>query len=174
MKQAVFLDRDGTLIEDCGYLSDPSQVLIYDNTIDALKLLKEKFELFIVTNQSGIALGEITMDDAIRVNSYIEKKLADAGIIIKEVYICPHQKEDRCNCQKPKPFFAEKAAAQYSLDLSKSYAIGDHLHDVEFAQCFGGEGVYVLTGHGTHHEAQVPDNVKIANDIYEAAQYIVS
>ena len=173
MKPAVFLDRDGNLIKDSGFLFDPAKAVIYPFTVEALKLLQEKFDLFIVTNQCGIANGLIRKEEADAVNQHIIDILAENGIEIKECYVCPHAIDAGCKCRKPQPFFAEQAAAKYNLDLSRSYVIGDHLSDINFAKAFGGTGVYVMTGHGGHHRHSVPDDVIVCKNLLYAARKII-
>src|SRR5437879_3508107 len=98
-KPAVFLDRDGTLIEDAGFLRDVARVDFYPQTFSALCRLGE-FVLFIVTNQSGIAEGQIRTEEARAVNDYVVQRLAEAGTSIRAVYCCPHQRTDACECMK--------------------------------------------------------------------------
>ena len=105
-KKAVFLDRDGTIIHDNGYLSDTAQVEFFPDTFEALKRLQSEYELFIVTNQSGISKGITAEEDVQKVNDYIDGILRSHGIIIREWMVCPHQTEDNCACKKPKPFFS--------------------------------------------------------------------
>lgn len=103
-KPAVFLDRDGTIIEDAGYLREAAQVLFYPQTFSALRRLGD-FVLFIVTNQSGIAKGQIRSEEADAVNHHVVQCLAAAGTTIRDVYCCPHQRSDACACMKPSPYF---------------------------------------------------------------------
>ena len=173
MKQAIFLDRDGTLIKDSGFLRDPAKVAFYSFTVEALKLLQEKFDLFIVTNQCGIANGIISQDEVDKVNRFIIETLAEKGIDIKDCYACPHAVDAGCKCRKPQTFFAKQAALNYGLDLSRSWVIGDHLSDINFAKAFGGQGIYVLTGHGGHHRHSVPDDVIVSKNILYAARKII-
>ena len=174
MKAAIFLDRDGNLIKDSGFLSDPAKAFIYPFTVEALKLLQKKFDLFIVTNQCGIARGIISAEEADAVNKHIIDFLSTNGIDIKECYVCPHDIDEGCKCRKPQPFFAEQAAVKYNLDLSRSYVIGDHLSDINFAETFGGTGIYVMTGHGGHHRHSVPDDVIVCRNLLYAAKKIIS
>ncbi len=153
---AIFLDRDGTLIEDRGYLHDPDTVHFFPDTIAALQSLHPFFRLFMVTNQAGIGDGVIAYQDAVRINRFVENRLASVGILISASYICPHARGTMCQCRKPNPFFALSAAREFDLDLPRSVAIGDHPHDVEFGRNFGGSGVYVLTGHGSRHRTELP------------------
>lgn len=159
-KPAVFLDRDGTLIEDAGFLRDSAQVFFYPETFSALCRLGN-FELFIVTNQSGIAKGEILAEEADAVNRYVVQRLAEAGTTIRAVYCCPHQRSDGCECMKPSPYFLRIAERDHEIDLARSFVVGDHPSDVELAHAVGARGIYVLTGHGAKHRAdlQVPATI---------------
>ncbi len=172
--KAIFIDRDGTLIEDRGFLSRPEQVVFYNNTFSALSRLKEQYQLFIVTNQSCISGGQVTSEDVDNVNAYVVKTLASENIPIAEVYTCPHVKEDLCLCRKPKPYFLHQAGNKYNLDLTQCYTIGDHYSDVKLGENVGGKGIYVLTGHGTKHHAELKNETIVAKDIEEAADYIIA
>ncbi|NOZ64567.1 MAG: HAD family hydrolase [Caldiserica bacterium] len=173
-RSAIFLDRDGTLIEDSGYIHDPSQVVFFEDTIPALRCLSEYFLLFIVTNQTGIAKGIISLQDVKRVNNHILSILAMEGIQVVEVYICPHAREDNCLCIKPKPFFLRKSEKDHGIDLKSSFVIGDHPHDVEFAENAGAKGIFLLSGHGSKHLHEIDQNaVVVARGIKEASEIIL-
>jgi len=169
---AIFLDRDGTIIEDVGHLRDPSEVVFFPETSEALRRLQDYFLLFIVTNQAGIAEGRISLDNANRVNRGIVTTLAERGIVIKDVYVCPHNRSDGCYCIKPKPYFLRKAAALYDVDLSRSFTVGDHPHDIQLAKNVGAQGIYVFTGHGEKHLAELPQDTEVAAGIMDAAEKI--
>lgn len=171
-RPAVFLDRDGTLIEDRGHLRDPDEVVFFPDAFDALRRLQERFLLFIVTHQNGIAKGILTADEVNRVNAHVVARLAGGGVSIREVYTCPHQRSDGCACIKPKPFFPRRAAAEHGVDLESSWSVGDHPADAELARGVGGRGVFVLTGHGEKHRAEIPPGVPVAAGIAEAADLI--
>ena len=174
MTKAVFLDRDGTLIEDRGDLAHPSQVVFFGDTVGALRRLAEHYLLFIVTNQSGVAKGTITPEDVQRVNAYIEQYLAAQGIPLAATYVCPHQRSCGCRCIKPKPYFLQQAERDFGADLSRSFTVGDHPHDVAFALRAGAVGVYVLSGHGRKHRAGVPEQAIVVEGIREAADWILA
>lgn len=166
---AVFLDRDGTIIEDNGYLKQKSQVLFYPGVFDVLRELQKNFKLFIVSNQSGISKGFITVDDVKMIHQYTKETLLKEGIRIEGFYFCPHAKEDACFCIKPKPYFVFKAAAAYNIDLTRSFFIGDHPQDVEVADfVLGMKGIYLLTGHGRKHRHQVKPGAEIADNLQAA------
>jgi D-glycero-D-manno-heptose 1,7-bisphosphate phosphatase len=100
--------------------------------------------------------------------------LADAGVAISAVYVCPHCREDGCVCIKPNPHFLHKAAAEFSVSLCDSYVVGDHPHDVELAEHAGAQGVYVCTGHGMKHLDELGESTVVVADIGAAAEWILS
>ena len=171
---AVFLDRDGTIIEDRGHLRAPSEVVFFPDTFEALLQLQKHFLLFIVTNQPGIAEGTIRRTEADQVNSAVVTALAERGIEVAEVYVCCHRRSDNCRCIKPKPYFLKRAASHYGLDLGKSFTVGDHPHDVQLAKNVGARGIYVLTGHGLKHAAELPEDIESVQGIMEASEKITS
>jgi len=176
MKPAVFLDRDGTIIKDNGYIGQINKVEFYPFTFDCLKQLQKKFLLFIVTNQSGIAKGIVTSKQVDEVNDFILNKLKSEGINISALYSCPHHRNDNCKCHKPKTMFAELASKDFEIDLKKSYMIGDHPADVEFALNIGAKGIYVLTGHGKKHYAEIKmmdyyDKINVFQSLKTAIKY---
>lgn len=173
-KAAVFLDRDGTIIEDRGHVRSLSDVVFFPETFDALRELQKHFLLFIVTNQPGIAKGIITRNDVNCVNTHVITKFAEAGIKICDLYVCPHRRSDKCRCIKPESYFLRKAAKIYGLDLSRSFTIGDHPHDIQLARNVGAMGIYVLTGHGWKHFDELPEDTEMASGMAEAAEMIMS
>ncbi len=171
---AVFLDRDGTIIEDRGDLSRVEDVVFFSDTFESLRRLNAKFRLFLITNQSGVSKGTITMHDVQRVNKHVVNVLQDEGIAVDDVFVCPHDKSDECKCRKPSPYYLEVAAERYGIDLKRSYVLGDHPHDVETAIAAGGCGVYLLTGHGIRHIAELGDGDRIvAACLSDAADMIL-
>lgn len=171
---AVFLDRDGTIIEDRGHLRSPSEVVFFPHIVSALQKLQEHYRLFIVTHQPGIARGLLRVDEVARVNDYIVAELRKHGIVVSEVYCCPHLREDGCVCVKPRPHFLQQAADAYGVDLQESFAVGDHPHDVLLADNAGATGLYVLTGHGAKHRAELPAGKAVVSGIREAAEWILA
>ncbi len=174
LRPAIFWDRDGTLIEDRGHLADPAEAVFFPETIDALRRLQDRYLFFIVTNQSGVAQGAITMDDAARVNAHVVGRLAGEGIEIAAVYVCPHTRADGCACIKPNPHFLHQAAKQFRLSLRDSFAVGDHPHDVELAERAGARGVYVCTGHGRKHLGELRGHEIVVPDVRAAADWILA
>jgi len=171
---AVFLDRDGTLIEDRGTIKHTSDVVFYPFTNEALALLQDTFLLFIITNQSGIAKGLITEKEVSAIHKHIINTLKEEEIAIYDVFCCPHKNEDNCDCKKPKTGLIEKARQMYNIDLNRSYIIGDHPSDVQCGNNAGMTPVYLLTGHGNEHKNEIAGETLICDNLLAAAKYITS
>ncbi len=169
---AVFLDRDGTIIEDRGHLRSPADVVFFPDSVSALQRLQKHFSLFIVTHQPGVSGGILSAGDVARVNEYVVAELRRHGVVFSDVYCCPHQREEGCACIKPRPFFLRKAAREHNVDLARSFVVGDHPHDVVLADNAGATGVYVLTGHGARHRDGLPDGRTVVPGIREAVDWI--
>jgi len=170
---AVFLDRDGTLIEDKGYISSPEQVEFIPKSIDALKLLKScGFKLIVITNQSGIARKYLNIKQLKAIHERINSILALNKIKLDAIYFCPHHPDEKCLCRKPNIKLALKAAKRFNLDLKKCFSVGDKITDVIFGKKFGGKGILVLTGFGKKEKLIQRPNY-IAKDFYSAAEWIV-
>lgn len=173
-RPAVFLDRDGTLIEDRGHLRCTADVVFYPETMTSLRLLQQNYLLFIVSNQSGVGQGLLTTQDVEHVNDYVVEQLAAAGVTMTEVYYCPHQRSDNCVCIKPNPHFLQQAAERHNVDLPRSYTIGDHPHDAYLAETVGASGIYLLTGHGRQHCGELTGNFPVVAGIAEATEWIMN
>jgi D-glycero-D-manno-heptose 1,7-bisphosphate phosphatase len=179
MNQAVFLDRDGTMIADVNYLSRPDQVKIFPSTRTGLKKLCDRdFLLFIVSNQSGVGRGYFTMADVENVNEALCNDLARDGIRIKKIYIAPEKPEDPSYGRKPSPRFLFDARDEFDLDLSQSFIIGDKLIDLQCGWSAGvKKSILVRTGYGAEVErASVPRlaNAVIVDDLDQAAAVILN
>ncbi|HYZ17751.1 MAG TPA: HAD family hydrolase [Candidatus Acidoferrum sp.] len=142
-RAAVFLDRDGTLIEDKGFLADPAVVTILPTVVDALRLLRARgFATVVVSNQSGIARGYFD-DDAVRaVNGEIARRLAGDGVAIDAWYWCSHY-DDGCSCRKPAPGLIDRAIEEHGFVLDGGAVVGDRGSDVALAHAVGIPGILV-------------------------------
>jgi len=173
-RRAVFLDRDGVLIQDVGYLSRPDQVRVLGGVPAALRRLREAgFLLLVVTNQSAIARGWLTEDDLATIHDMLNKELAGAGAGIDAFYYCPHLPDGEvaayartCECRKPAPGMILEAARQWGVVLDRSYVIGDSARDVEAGRRAGCRTI--LVGSGPTCEADA-----CARDLAEAADRVL-
>jgi len=164
MKRAVFLDRDGTIIEDKNYLRDPLEMVILPTAAMALKHLQTAgFRLFIVSNQSGVGRGFFTMADVERVNQHLKQEFGRLGVRFEKIYVAPEAPEAPSRGRKPSPQFLFDARQEFGLDLAQSFMIGDKLTDLE---CGWNAGVkkciLVRTGYGKDWEKASPEKVKLA------------
>lgn len=177
LNRAVFFDRDGTLIEEVGFLDHLDRVVLFPWTIDALRLLqREGFKLGVVTNQSGVARGYFDEAFVDTVHARIAAELARGGVTIDRWYFCPHHPSDTCACRKPRPGMLQQAMQDLQLDLTQSYVVGDRWLDVQLAHNVSATGVLVRTGHGiaeeAQHAAEAKDAIVVAN-VMDAASWIV-
>ena len=144
MKRAVFLDRDGTLINDPGYARDPDQVQLLPGVAAAVRQLNQSGLLaIVVTNQSGIARGLLTEGEYRSIEARVDSLLAAEGARLEAHYFCPHLPEisGPCECRKPGTLLYRQAAQRFSIDLAGSWWVGDRLRDVEPATALGGQGI---------------------------------
>ncbi|MGP6159417.1 MAG: D-glycero-alpha-D-manno-heptose-1,7-bisphosphate 7-phosphatase [Vulcanimicrobiaceae bacterium] len=136
------MDRDGTLMEDSGFIGDPAAVLVLDGVVDALRLLADAgFERIVVTNQSGVARGYFADADVERVNAELASRLAKAGATIDAFYYCAHL--EACDCRKPHPGLVRRAELERKLDLARSVVFGDRGSDIRLAHNVGIPGILV-------------------------------
>lgn len=172
-RPAVFLDRDGTLIEDPGYLGEPDGVVLIPGVPEALRRLREAgFALVVVSNQAGVARGLFSEEDVRAVNDRLQALLASEGAAVDAWYWCPHHQEfgGPCACRKPGTELLERAARDLGLNLGASWMVGDHPTDVQAGQRAGGRGILVLTGHGGHGD--VPPRTLVARDLAHAVEMV--
>jgi D-glycero-D-manno-heptose 1,7-bisphosphate phosphatase len=178
LRAAVFLDRDGTLMEEKEYLHLPEQVAVFSGVGPALKSLKDAgFALFIVSNQSGVGRGYFTMADVERVNRHLAGELERMGAGIEKIYVAPEAPDQPSRARKPSPQFLFDARDEFGLDLSRSYMIGDKLIDLECGWNAGVKKcVLVRTGYGADWERKSPGKLEravVADDLAAAAHWIL-
>lgn len=182
MEKAIFIDKDGTLIENIPFNSDPEKIKLFPDAGEALKLLKEKaFKLIVITNQPGIALGYFKKEALEDVRRRLQLLLERYQVQLDGFYYCPHDIKGcispysiDCPCRKPKPGMLLQAAQDMDIDLSKSWMLGDILHDVEAGTAAGCRTVLVDRGNETEwqwNEYRVPTFT--ARQLKEAAVRIV-
>jgi len=175
MNKAIFYDRDGVLNEDTNYPYKIEDFILLPNVIEALTLLKDQFKFVIITNQSGIGRGYFTMDDFNNFNNHLLNILSKHNIKFEKTYVCPHTKEDNCDCRKPKTTFIKQAEKEFNIDLEQSFLIGDHPHDIQLGKDAGIKTILMLTGHGLKHKEEIQEKPDfIAHNLLEAAQWIMN
>lgn len=175
-RAAVFLDRDGTIIVERDYLRDPAAVELEPAAVEGLRRLSAAgLRLVVLTNQSGIARGYFDAAAADAVNRRVADLLVDQGVAIAGWYICPHGPLDDCDCRKPRPQLARRAAADLDIALAGSWVIGDKRSDVELADAIGASGILVTTGHGGDHVAWAKAHERaVVRDLIEASALVLS
>ena len=184
MRPAVFLDRDGTLIEEAGYLDRLERLVFYPYTIDAVRLLNRAgLALVIVTNQAGVARGIVREEFVAEAHRHIRLRLEAGGARVDGFYYCPHHPEaaierfrQTCDCRKPQPGLLRSAAVDLGLDLTRSFVVGDRWHDIRAGSAVGARGILVRTGYGRTEEAAPTAGVSpvaIVDNLMEAASWIL-
>jgi D-glycero-D-manno-heptose 1,7-bisphosphate phosphatase len=185
-RRAIFMDRDGTICEEVGYVNHLSRSRLLPGSVEAIRLANQAgFLVVVATNQSGVARG--LFDEALvqAVNRQMVARAQEAGARIDAVYVCPHHPREGappfrmdCDCRKPRPGMLLQAAREHHIDLSASWMIGDSLVDLEAAAAAGARAVHVLTGYGRglveHHAARfrvAPAHT--AEDLLAAVRFIV-
>lgn len=180
--RAIFLDKDGTLVENVPYNIDPDRVTLCPRAVQGLQLLQHhRFTLFIVSNQPGIAKGYFAEHELLRLLRYLIQLLARHGIAIAGAYYCPHSADGvvtrwatLCTCRKPMPGMLLRAAHEHDIELARSWMIGDILHDVEAGHRAGCQSALIDNGNETLWEytaLRIPD--LIATDLHAAAKAII-
>lgn len=174
--RAVFLDRDGVLMQDSNYVGHVDRVILIDHAPQALRRLQEAgYRLFVVTNQSGVGRGYFTREAVDEIHALLDQHFAQAGVKIDRYYICPHHPDDNCDCRKPKPKSLLAAAKEFDLDLARCFMVGDRASDIQCGLNARTRTVLVLTGAGG--ETQVTGNVQpeyVARDIGAAVDWILT
>ncbi len=176
--RAVFLDRDGTLIEEKEYLHRPEAVVIFPGAVAALKNLQDAgFQLILVTNQSGVGRGYFTLADVERVHAHLAQELARDGVRLTKIYIAPEAPDQPSRGRKPSPQFLFDARDEFGLDLAQCCMIGDKLIDLECGWNAGvKKSLLVRTGYGAEVERSKADQIKqaaVVDDLAAAVEWIL-
>ena len=182
--EAVFLDRDGTLIEEVGYLDRPERVELYPYSGDAIRALNRAgLRIVMMTNQSGVARGFFTEAVVQTVHAHIERLLAEAGAHIDAYYYCPHHPDGKvaeyaraCDCRKPARGLVDRATRELGIDPRRSFAVGDRWLDVALGREVGAAGVLVRTGYGLTEEQRPVNGLAadaVVDNLAAAASWIL-
>ena len=178
MSRAVFLDRDGTIIEERNYLCRVEDVVIFPGVGAALARLRQAgFKLFIVSNQSGVGRGYFTLADVERVNEHLAQELGREQVRFERIYVAPEAPDAPSRGRKPSPQFLLDARDEFGLDLAQSYMIGDKLIDLECGWNAGlRKSLLVRTGYGAELERCSADRLgaaAVVDDLSAAAEWIL-
>lgn len=186
MQPTVFLDRDGTMIHDIGYLRRVEEVRWFGFTTDAIRSLNRAgFLVCVTTNQSGIGRGHYTEDDLRGIHGSMQADLEASGARVDGWFYCPHHplaEVERyravCACRKPRPGLIEQAASAFAIDLPRSFVVGDKVLDVGLATAVGARGILVRTGHGEdamrEHAGVIPGAAHVAMNLMDAVAWILA
>src|SRR6187431_2427615 len=184
MRRAVFLDRDGTIVEEAGYLDRLERLFFFPYSVDAVRALNRAgFAVVVITNQAGIARGIVKESFVEEAHQFIARRLEAGGATIDAFYYCPHYPEGTvaefratCDCRKPQPGLLLRAAADLNLDLEHSFVVGDRWHDLAAGQAVGASGVLVRTGLGKQDEwepAAGTTPAAVVDNLMDAAAWIL-
>ena len=171
-KRFALLERDGTVIVEKHYLKSVADLEILPHAIAGLrKLADQGFGLILVTNQSGVGRGLVTIAEVEAIHSELMRRLSAHGVHLAGIYYCPHMPDDQCECRKPRTGLARNAAVDFGFDPSESLVIGDKSSDVQFGRNLNAYTVLVRTGYGMQHERAagadaVADNLEDAAYLY--------
>jgi D-glycero-D-manno-heptose 1,7-bisphosphate phosphatase len=186
-RPAVFIDRDGTLTEEVGYVNHPSRLRLLPRSAEAIRRLNEAgIAAVVATNQAGLARGYFSEEVMHAVHERLLQQLNDAGAHLDGLYVCPHHPTEGvapfradCDCRKPKPGLLVRAAGDLDLDLSGSVMVGDKASDLLAAGPVGARAILVLTGYGRGeweyrraHFPVTPDHV--ATDLLDAVEWVMA
>lgn len=173
-RRAAFIDRDGTLIEECGDLGDPAGVVLIPGAANAVQRLQEAgLRVVLVTNQAGIAKGLFSFEDYRAVHARLEQLLAERGVQLDGAYMCPHHPDvgGPCECRKPAEGMYRQAEGELGVDLTRSFYVGDRWRDVAVTESIGGTPFLVRTGAGGQG---APDGKERVADLAEATERILA
>lgn len=176
LRPFVFLDRDGTLVEEVMYGHKLEDYALIPGAIESLQRLRDAgFAFAIVTNQSGIGRGIFALEDYETFHGALLRDLEAANIEVVETYMCPHHPDEDCACRKPLPTSLFHARDTHGADLARSWMLGDHAKDVETAAAAGCHGILLLTGHGEEEAPKLGDTPcdAVLPDISAAADHIL-
>jgi D-glycero-D-manno-heptose 1,7-bisphosphate phosphatase len=179
LRRAVFLDRDGTIGEEMGYVNHVDRFQVFPFAAGAIRQLNQAdIPVIVVTNQSGIARNIFPESLVHEVHKKMVAELAAGGAWIDAIYFCPHKSEDACECRKPNPGLLQQAAREHALDLSASWVVGDRYADLEMAHAAGARGLLVMTGYGRgeyvlHRSTWPRQPDSLAGNLSEAVRQIL-
>ena len=178
-KPTIFLDRDGTLNEDTGYVTSPENLTLFPGVVESVaRLNRLGHRLVLVTNQSAIARGFMTVEDLHLIHQKLHKELEMGGGWLDGIFFCPHHPEDACACRKPRPGLIQQAVKELQVNAAQSYLVGDKHIDMVLAQAVGSIGVLVMTSEFSQEALETMERDQgqmgyVASSFSEAVDWIV-
>ncbi len=174
VRPAAFLDRDGVLNVEVGYLDDPGRVRLQWGSAAAVRALNEAgWLVIVVTNQSGVSRGYYTAETVEAIHRELRRRLRAAGARVDAISYCPHQPDDQCRCRKPEPHMLLDAGRSLGADLVRSWMIGDKASDIEAGRRAGCRTALVLTGYGRQERGDVPEADLVASNLRQTVRHIL-
>jgi len=175
LKPAVFLDRDGTINVDTGYIAGPEELRLIEGSAAGLKALNDNgVKVVVITNQSGVARGFYGRKDVDAVNRRLAALLKKRGASFDALYYCPHHPDDSCECRKPGAALIRRAAKEHGIDPSISYVVGDRASDIELAAKIGAKGVLIKTGPWQEELEKLSSTpALVTKDLLRASRWII-
>jgi len=171
VERAILLDRDGTILVERHYLADPAGVELLPGAAEGLRRLATLGPLVVVTNQSGLARGYFDRAALDAIHAEMRRRLAAEGVELAAIEVCPHRPDEGCECRKPRPGLALRAAARLGFDPARAVVIGDKACDVGLGRAIGATTILVRTGYGAREEAAGTCRPHlVADDLREAAE----
>ena len=176
MTSFVILDRDGVINQDSvDYIKSADEWVALPGSLEAIALLTtSKIDVYIATNQSGVARGKVTLDALDSIHKKLRREVERAGGGIVDIKYCPHHPDEKCWCRKPNPGLLEDIAATYQLNLKEGYYVGDSLKDLQAAESAGCPSILVLTGNGIETQKLSPLHLPVFSDLLAFAKDITS
>jgi D-glycero-D-manno-heptose 1,7-bisphosphate phosphatase len=177
---AVFIDRDGTLSEEVGYVDHPDHFHLLPRSAEAIRRINQSgLKAVVITNQSGVARRYFPESRVHEIHAKLKDLLANEGAYLDAIYYCPHHPDEKCTCRKPAPGMLEVAADEHGINLAHSFVVGDKMSDVYTAHRVGAKGILVLTGYGQEeydsHKQEWPEQPDyVAQDLYAAVEWILA
>lgn len=172
---AVFIDRDGTLVQDIGYLTDAQDLVLLSGAAEGIRQLQDRFRIVVVTNQVAIAKGLLDREGLDAIHDTLVHDLQEQGAFLDAIYACPHCPEDGCSCRKPAPGMLLQASVDLGIDLAASYMIGDKGLDLAAGQRAGVRATILIpsTQTGSSHDPIVVTPTFVAENLSEAAVFVL-
>ena len=176
--RTVFVDRDGTINENTGYIKNPEDLVLYPKVSEGIRLLnKNGYKVIVITNQSGISRGYFSEETLEKIHNKMKEELSKKDAFIDAIYFCPHHPDENCKCRKPQPGLLKTAIKEFDVDVSKSFIIGDRMLDIEAGNKVGCKTILVPEKKEIVKNEMEKSNITpdyIANDFVKGVEWIIA